>query len=141
MDAGIILHGSRTAASGDPGERPGVSIFTGLSSRCATRMQRRYVPMSENAVRSTRCEPATASRRRDPHLVEPSRHFGEEPGERDELSGQEEVDVLAMAGVRPRQTLGWWERFQIADGPVATAARFLVAAAIIGCVVWVGRLA
>lgn len=49
--------------------------------------------------------------------------------------------VLLPGKERPRQTLGWWDRFQIADGAVATAARFLVAAAIIGCVVWVGRLA
>jgi hypothetical protein len=48
--------------------------------------------------------------------------------------------VLLPGKERPRQTLGWWDRFQIADGPVATAARFLVAAVVIGCVVWVGRL-
>ena len=47
--------------------------------------------------------------------------------------------VLLPGKERPRQTLGWWDRFQIADGPVATTARFLVAAAIIGCVVWVGQ--
>jgi len=49
--------------------------------------------------------------------------------------------VLLAGSERPRQlTLGWWDRFQVADGVVATAARFLVAAAIIGCVVWAGRL-
>ncbi|HEX3764016.1 MAG TPA: M48 family metallopeptidase, partial [Kofleriaceae bacterium] len=49
--------------------------------------------------------------------------------------------VLLPGKERPRQlTLGWWGRFQVADGAVATAARFLVAAAIVGCVVWLGRL-
>lgn len=49
--------------------------------------------------------------------------------------------VLIPGSERPRQlTLGWWDRFQVADGVIATAARFMVAAAIIGCVVWAGRL-
>jgi hypothetical protein len=49
--------------------------------------------------------------------------------------------VLVAGSERPRQlTLGWWDRFQVADGVIATVARFVVAAAIIGCVLWAGRL-
>ena len=49
--------------------------------------------------------------------------------------------VLVPGSERPRQlTLGWWDRFQVADGVIATAARFVVAASIIGCVVWASRL-
>lgn len=41
---------------------------------------------------------------------------------------------------RPRQTkLGWWDRFQIADGFVPGALRFVVAGAIVGGVVWAGH--
>jgi Zn-dependent protease with chaperone function len=48
--------------------------------------------------------------------------------------------TLVPGSQRPRQLkLGWWDRFQVADGIVATAARFIVAAAIIACVVWAGR--
>ncbi len=40
---------------------------------------------------------------------------------------------------RPRQTrLGWWDKFQTADGAVATGAKLLVAAAIVGGVLAVG---
>lgn len=40
---------------------------------------------------------------------------------------------------RKRQTkLGWWARFQIADGPVAGAARLLVAGSILGVVLGFG---
>jgi hypothetical protein len=48
--------------------------------------------------------------------------------------------ALVPGSERPRQlTLGWWDRFQTADGWLASTARFVVAAAIIGCVVWAGR--
>lgn len=40
---------------------------------------------------------------------------------------------------RPRQTkLHWWDRFQTADGTLATIARLTVAAVIVGAVVFVG---
>jgi hypothetical protein len=41
---------------------------------------------------------------------------------------------------RPRQErLGWWDRFQIADGVVPATLRFAVAGAIVGSVLWAGR--
>lgn len=40
---------------------------------------------------------------------------------------------------RPRQErLGWWDRFQVADGWVASSARALVAATVVGAVIFVG---
>jgi Zn-dependent protease with chaperone function len=40
---------------------------------------------------------------------------------------------------RPRQTeLNWWDRFQMADGTLATVARLVSAAVIVGAVVYVG---
>jgi Zn-dependent protease with chaperone function/tellurite resistance protein len=40
---------------------------------------------------------------------------------------------------RPLQTkLDWWDRFAVADGPVATGARLAVAGSIVAAVVWLG---
>jgi Zn-dependent protease with chaperone function len=48
--------------------------------------------------------------------------------------------TLVTGKERPRQTkLGWWDRFQVADGFVPGAARFLCAGAIVGGVVLAGR--
>jgi len=48
--------------------------------------------------------------------------------------------TLVLGKERPRQTeLGWWDRFQVADGFVPGAARFLCAGAIVGGVVLAGR--
>nr|WP_298165806.1 M48 family metallopeptidase [uncultured Pseudomonas sp.] len=50
--------------------------------------------------------------------------------------------VLLPGRERKRQTkLGWWDRFQIADGFPATLARLLVAGAIVGAVLGFGSLA
>lgn len=49
--------------------------------------------------------------------------------------------VLLPGRERPRQQrLGWWDRFQLADGFVPAAARTVVAAAIVGGVLWAGRM-
>ncbi len=48
--------------------------------------------------------------------------------------------LLQPGDERPRQQrLGWWDRFQVADGLLPAAARFAVAGAIVGGVVWAGR--
>jgi Zn-dependent protease with chaperone function len=48
--------------------------------------------------------------------------------------------TLVMGKERPRQLkLGWWDRFQVADGFVPGAARFLCAGVIVGGVVLAGR--
>lgn len=50
--------------------------------------------------------------------------------------------VLLPGRERKRQTkLGWWDRFQIADGFPATLARLLVAGAIVGAVLGFGSIA
>jgi Zn-dependent protease with chaperone function len=51
----------------------------------------------------------------------------------------ERFTLRAPGMERQRQTkLGWWDRFQAADGVLATVARLLVAAVIVGAVVAVG---
>lgn len=46
---------------------------------------------------------------------------------------------LMMGDSRPRQEkLGWWDRFQVADGWLAASARTLVAASVVGAVVILG---
>ncbi len=48
--------------------------------------------------------------------------------------------TLRLGAERPRQTkLGWWDRFQIADGFVPAAARFAVAGVVVGGVILAGR--
>ena len=48
--------------------------------------------------------------------------------------------LLVPGRERPRQTkLGWWDRFQVADGFFPAAARFAVAGVIVGGVVLAGR--
>ncbi|MBK9080235.1 MAG: hypothetical protein IPL91_14605, partial [Hyphomicrobium sp.] len=50
-----------------------------------------------------------------------------------------EYPRLMIGDSRPRQErLGWWDRFQVADGWFAASARALVAAAVVGAVVVVG---
>lgn len=50
-----------------------------------------------------------------------------------------EYALLLEGSERPRQLkLGWWDRFQTADGPVAGLVRVLVALMIIGAVIWAG---
>ncbi len=50
--------------------------------------------------------------------------------------------TLRLGAERPRQTkLGWWDRFQIADGFVPAAARFAVAGVVVGGVILAGRAA
>jgi Zn-dependent protease with chaperone function len=47
--------------------------------------------------------------------------------------------ILLPGHERPRQTrLGWWDRFQVADGLVPSLLRFAVAAAIVGGVLYAG---
>jgi Zn-dependent protease with chaperone function len=47
--------------------------------------------------------------------------------------------TLVFGNERKRQTkLGWWDRFQIADGLVPGVLRFAVSGAIVGGVVWAG---
>jgi Zn-dependent protease with chaperone function len=47
--------------------------------------------------------------------------------------------VLLPGSERPRQArLGWWDRFQVADGAVAATLRFAVAASMVGAVLWLG---
>lgn len=49
-------------------------------------------------------------------------------------------ETLVVGKERPRQMkLGWWDRFQIADGFVPATARLLCAGAIVGGVVLAGR--
>jgi hypothetical protein len=49
-------------------------------------------------------------------------------------------ETLVIGKERPRQMkLGWWDRFQIADGFVPATARLLCAGAIVGGVVLAGR--
>lgn len=45
--------------------------------------------------------------------------------------------TLMIGHERPRQTrLGWWDRFQVADGLVPTLLRLAVAGSIVGGVIW-----
>ena len=47
--------------------------------------------------------------------------------------------LLLEGSERPRQRkLGWWDRFQTADGLVPDLARTTVALCIVGSVIWVG---
>ncbi len=43
---------------------------------------------------------------------------------------------MVIGAERPRQTLGWWDRFQIADGLGPTLLRLAVAGGIVGAVIW-----
>jgi Zn-dependent protease with chaperone function len=54
-------------------------------------------------------------------------------------SAPAEYASLVPGNERPRQTkLGWWDKFQTADGAVATGAKMLVAGGIVGGVMLVG---
>ncbi|MBL8626516.1 MAG: M48 family metalloprotease [Myxococcales bacterium] len=44
--------------------------------------------------------------------------------------------TMVIGAERPRQTLGWWDRFQIADGLGPTLLRLVVAGGIVGAVIW-----
>jgi Zn-dependent protease with chaperone function len=44
--------------------------------------------------------------------------------------------TMVIGAERPRQTLGWWDRFQIADGVGPTLLRLAVAGSIVGSVIW-----
>jgi len=49
--------------------------------------------------------------------------------------------VLLPGKERPKQTkLDWWDRFQTANGWIPATARSVAAAAIIGCVFWIGNM-
>ena len=44
--------------------------------------------------------------------------------------------TMVIGAERPRQALGWWDRFQIADGVGPTLLRLAVAGSIVGSVIW-----
>ena len=50
-----------------------------------------------------------------------------------------DYELLLEGSERPRQRkLGWWDRFQTADGLVPDLARSIVALFIVGSVIWAG---
>jgi len=46
--------------------------------------------------------------------------------------------LLTPGSERPKDKLGWWDRFMVAGGVVPATARVLAAAGIVGLVVWIG---